>query len=319
MRQGLANIDRRRFVAISAAALGAAIAGLAVDARAEVPPLTRWRGIALGAEATITLRHPEAERIIAACRAEIDRLDGIFSLYDARSALSRLNAEGGLDAPPFELLELLGQCGVLNAATGGLFDPTVQPLWAAYAEAFAGGGQAPDAGALARALERVSWAGVSAEPGRIAFSRPGMALTLNGIAQGYVADRVAALLRAEGLTDVLVNTGELRALGGHPDGGAWPVSFDEGNGEPAGRFDLRDAALASSAPLGTVFDAEGRVGHILDPRSGRPAAPAWRLVSVVARTAALADGLSTAFCLMSRAEIDRTLGNFPDVRLAHLA
>jgi thiamine biosynthesis lipoprotein len=146
-----------------------------------------------------------------------------------------------------------------------------------------------------------------------------MALTLNGIAQGYVADRVAALLRAEGLTDVLVNTGEMRALGGHPDGGAWPVSFDDGRGRPAGSMELRDAALASSAPLGTAFDAEGRVGHILDPRSGRPAASAWRLVSVTARTAALADGLSTALCLMTRAEIDGTLAHFPDARLAYLA
>lgn len=316
MRRNLSTITRRRFVAISAAALGAAIAGLPVAAAATPP--TRWRGVALGAEASITLRHPEAERIIAACRAEIARLERIFSLYDARSALSRLNARGRLDAPPFELLELLGQCGAIHAATGGLFDPTVQPLWAAYAEAFAGG-RAPDAETIGRALERVGWSGVAAEPGRIAFARPGMALTLNGIAQGYVADRVAALLRAEGLTDVLVNTGEMRALGGHPDGGAWPVSFDDGRGRPAGSMELRDAALASSAPLGTAFDAEGRVGHILDPRSGRPAASAWRLVSVTARTAALADGLSTALCLMTRAEIDGTLAHFPDARLAYLA
>lgn len=316
MRRNLSTITRRRFVAISAAALGAAIAGLPVAAAATPP--TRWRGVALGAEASITLRHPEAERIIAACRAEIARLERIFSLYDARSALSRLNADGSLDTPPFELLELLGQCGAIHAATGGLFDPTVQPLWAAYAEAFAGG-RAPDAESIGRALERVGWSGVAAEPGRIAFARPGMALTLNGIAQGYVADRVAALLRAEGLTDVLVNTGEMRALGGHPDGGAWPVSFDDGRGRPAGSMELRDAALASSAPLGTAFDAEGRVGHILDPRSGRPAASAWRLVSVTARTAALADGLSTALCLMTRAEIDGTLAHFPDARLAYLA
>lgn len=317
MTQDRANITRRRFVAISAAAIGVAAAGLSFPAVAN-PPLARWHGVALGAEASITLRHPQADRIIAACRAEIARLEGIFSLYDAGSALSRLNADGRLDAPPFELLELLGQCGGLHAATGGLFDPTVQPLWAAYAEAFAGG-RAPDADTIGRALERVGWAGVSAETGRIVFLKPGMALTLNGIAQGYVADRVAALLRAEGLTDVLVNTGEMRAIGGHPDGGTWPVSFDDGRGESVGSMELRDAALASSAPLGTAFDAGGRVGHILDPRTGQPAAPAWRLVSVTARTAALADGLSTAFCLMPRAGIERTLAQFPDARLAYLA
>ena len=317
MTQDRAIITRRRFVAISAVALGVTAAGLPFPAAANAP-LARWRGVALGAEASITLRHPQADRIISACRAEIARLERIFSLYDAGSALSRLNADGKLDAPPFELLELLGQCGALHAATGGLFDPTVQPLWAAYAEAFSSG-RSPDGAILDQALRRVGWAGVSAEPGRIVFLKPGMALTLNGIAQGYVADRVAALLRAEGLTDVLVNTGEMRALGGHPDGGAWPVSFDDGRGGSTGSIDLRDAALATSSPLGTAFDAGGRVGHILDPRTGQPAAPGWRLVSVTAKTAALADGLSTAMCLMTRAEIDRALARFPDARLAYLA
>ncbi len=53
-----------------------------------------------------------------------------------------------------------------------------------------------------------------------------MALTLNGIGQGYVADRVAALLEAEGLTDILIDTGEFRALGGSPEGGEWPVRLE---------------------------------------------------------------------------------------------
>lgn len=46
--------------------------------------------------------------------------------------------------------------------------------------------------------------------GRIAFARPGMTLTLNGVAQGDVADLVAALLAAEGLEDALIDTGEIR-------------------------------------------------------------------------------------------------------------
>jgi thiamine biosynthesis lipoprotein len=81
---------------------------------------------------------------------------------------------------------------------------------------------------------------------------------------------------------------------------------------------LRDQALASSAPLGTVFDAAGTAGHILDPRSGATARPRFRLVSVTAPSAALADGLSTALCLMDRPQIDATLARFPAARLAYL-
>lgn len=293
-------LSRRRFIAISAAALAAA------PARAQ--PARRWTGVALGARASITLAHPEAERLTTASRDEIARLEAIFSLYQGGSALSRLNRDGALDAPPFELVECLGIAGLVHAATQGAFDPTVQPLWRAYAEAFAAG-VAPDGAALSVARAKVGWHGVEVAPGRIAFARPGMAITLNGIAQGYIADRVTRLLDAEGLVDILVDTGELRALGGMPGGGDWTVHLPEGRS--AG---LRDRALATSAPFGTVFDAEGRVGHILDPRSGRPAPASGRSITITAPTAALADALSTALCVLDETEGEAALHAFRECR-----
>jgi thiamine biosynthesis lipoprotein len=136
-----------------------------------------------------------------------------------------------------------------------------------------------------------------------------MAMTLNGIAQGYIADRVTRLFEAEGLTEILVDAGELRAAGGMPGGGDWPVELPGGR-----RTGLRDRALATSAPLGTAFDAEGRVGHILDPRSGRPAPASGPSVTVAAPTAALADALSTALCLLGDREGEVALGAFRGCR-----
>jgi len=306
-----AAIGRRRFLTISAGAVAALAAG-----PARALPLTTWQGVAMGARATIALAHPEAPALIAAARAEIARLEAIFSLYRADSALSRLNRDGELRDPPFEMLEILGLAGAVHAATGGRFDPTVQPLWAAYAAHHARG-EAPPAAVVAEALTRVGWAGVTIDEGRIGFARPGMAITLNGIAQGHVADRVAAFLRGRGLRDVLVDTGEIRALGQAPDGAGWPVTL-AGDGSAAARIRLSDRALATSAPFGTVFDAEGRVGHILDPQTGVPAGTRWRVVSVAAGSAALADALSTGFCLMERARIAEALGRFPDAGLIRL-
>lgn len=308
------TLSRRRLISISASAGGALLLGGKVSAT----PLTRWRGVALGASASIVLRHPEAERIIDAAQKEIARLEDIFSLHRPASALSRLNAAGRLDRPPFELIELLGLCGTVHAATGGLFDPTIQPLWATYAEHLAQG-RRPDQEAVRAALSSVGWAGVAVASDAITFARPGMALTLNGIAQGYIADRVVALLRGEGLTDVLVDTGELRALGGHPDGGGWPVALDDGRQLHETRLSLREMALASSSPLGTVLDAEGQVGHILDPLTGASAGPQWHLVSVTAPAAATADALSTALCLMTRDAMSAALARFPGAVLVHLA
>jgi len=297
------SVSRRRFIAISAVFTAlSSMPGAAAPAR-------HWTGQALGARASILIDHPQAEAITEICLAEIDRLENILSLYRADSAISRLNRDAILEAPPFELLDCLAIAGAVHRATGGLFDPTVQPLWALWAEASAANRQ-PQSHEIALALRQVGWDGVALKPDRITL-RPGMALTLNGIGQGYVADRIAALLEVEGLEDILIDTGEIRAMGGQPDGTPWPVGLSSG-----GSISLRSRALATSAPLGTTLDAEGRVGHILDPRSGRPAGSIWREISVSAPRAALADALSTAACLaQDREAIDAMIAEFAGVRI----
>ena len=143
-----------------------------------------------------------------------------------------------------------------------------------------------------------------------------MAITLNGIAQGYITDRVADLLTAQGLRQVLVDMGEIRALGGRRDGSGWPVHIAASSGNRLARRTvlLDNRALATSATLGTTFDAAGRLGHIVDPRTGYPVSEP-RQVTVEAPSATIADGLSTALCLMSGNDAGGVLGTFPEVCL----
>ena len=306
----MSHLTRRRFLAIAAAA-AAATAG-----PARATPLYQWRGTALGADASITLAHEDAESIVRDALREIARLERIFSLHDSGSALVRLNRTGRLEAPPFELLECLSLCRGVNAATGGLFDPTIQPLWTLHAEHHAQG-RSPDAAALAEARARTGWSGLRFDTVGASL-REGMALSLNGVAQGYIADRVSDLLRARGLDKVLVNTGEFQAIGGQPAGGAWPITLNDGEQHHTDAVMLENAALASSSPHGITFDAGGQVSHILNPLTGQPAPARWRLITVTAPRAALADALTTAFCLMDEDTITATLRNFPQARLAHL-
>lgn len=302
----MAILTRRRFLTLTAVAS-------ALPFAAPAAPITLWHGTALGAEAAIYLAHPDADAIITRAVAEIDRLESIFSLYRPASALSQLNASGSLDAPPFELLECLALCARVHTASQGLFDPTVQPLWQLYARKLTAGAL-PSEVDIAAQMPQIGWSRVRYDSAAIRLA-PGMALTLNGIAQGFIADQIAALLSAQGLTDILINTGELRALGHMPEAEGWPVTLASG-----GQIALTARALATSSPLGTVLDAQGRVGHILNPVTGRPAAPQWRSVSISAPSAGLADALSTAACLMpDRATIDATLTAFPATRIEALA
>lgn len=291
------TLTRRRFLTITA------VAATLPGALAAAP--RHWTGQALGARTSIRLDHTDAPAITARCLAEIDRLENILSLYRADSALSQLNRTGRLDGPPFELLECLSLAGAVHRASGGAFDVTLQPLWALWAET-AVQNRRPTPAERRAALAHGGWDDVRLSEGRITL-RPGMALTLNGIGQGYVADRVAALLEAEGLTDILIDTGEMRALGDRP----WPVRLDGGGSVP-----LSARALATSVPRGMCFDAGGRDGHILDPRTGGPASSPWASVSVSAPSAALADALSTAACLTpDRAGLEAMMAAFPMARL----
>ncbi|MDH3263319.1 MAG: FAD:protein FMN transferase [Paracoccaceae bacterium] len=299
--------DRRRFLAIAAAAIaapGTLRAGTAA-----------WRGTALGAAASITLGGTgaaAADETFAAVAAELERLEQVFSLYRPESALSRLNRDGRLGAPPGDLVNLLALSDALHAATGGAFDPTVQPLWLALAR-----GGATDARPTPEAAsDLVGWSGVAFDAAGIALSRPGMALTLNGVAQGHIADRIAALLGALGYRDVLVDMGEIAARGSR-HGTAWSADVAAPDGQVLRRLNLRDRALAVSAPLGTLIDRERTIGHILDPRAGA-VAPERLLVAVSAASAAVADGLSTGCCLLSEAGAARAVAEFPGARLESL-
>ncbi|WP_077965640.1 FAD:protein FMN transferase [Ensifer adhaerens] len=296
-------LTRRRLIAISAV-----LATAPAIARANAT--TRfWTGQALGARASIRIEHPGADAIVARVMAEIDRLENVLSLYRPHSALSRLNRDGHLQDPPFELLECLSLADAVHRASGGRFDPTVQPLWTLWAQSAANGTR-PGPADVARVRGNVGWGKVKLEAAAITL-RPGMALTLNGIGQGYVADRVAVLLDAEGLTDILIDTGEFRALGGQPGGGGWPVRLESGE-----RLPLRQRAVATSAPLGTTFDQGARDGHILDPVTGMPAPANWRSVSISAPSAAIADALATAACLMPDVESILAMnGHLKDARL----
>lgn len=276
------SLTRRRFLCISAAALCAGASPVAP---------ARWRGIALGAEAEITLHGPGAEAALTDAIARVRGIERAFSLYDPTSELSRLNASGRLaPSPAFRLL--LTQTDAVHRATGGAFDPSVQPLW----QALARGGDVEAARAL------TGWERVTI--GQEITLAPGQALTFNGIAQGFATDVVSDLLASRGFGQALVNIGEHRALGG-----PWRLGLSDPAAGYLGTRTLADGAIATSSPAALRL---GTGGHILDPRGLR--APLWSTASVEAESAAVADALSTACCLLEPDEIRRAMAALPGIR-----
>lgn len=287
-------MKRRRFLTIAAALLACPAGASEAD--------FVWTGTGFGGALSLRLSGlapAQAPRLTHRITQEVARLEGLFSLF-RDSALTRLNRDGHLAGPPPDLLALLRLARQVHAATDGAFDPSVQPLW----QAIATGGDS----AAARGRVGLSQLRLSDREIRLG---PGQALTLNGIAQGWAADRIAGLLRDAGFGPALIDMGEIAAVGPRPDGTPWQVALAGPEGQVLGGARLEDRALATSAPRGTLIGAE-RQPHILGPQGQ---SPLWRTVSVSAPSAALADALSTAFCLMPRARIDRALTAFPGTRL----
>lgn len=312
-------INRRLVLAGGAAATLLHITPRLAGAVGQLEPIF-WQGQALGAPAKIILYHSDrvaADRLLRESVSEAQRLEDIFSLYRADSELARLNRSGALASPSVEMIELLTICHSCWQLSGGLFDPTVQPLWQCLKQHFSRPHPDPDGPPQAEwsaALRKVGFDEVLFNGTRIAFNKPGMALTLNGIAQGYVTDRVVAQLRRAGVEHALVDMGEYRAIGSQPDLRPWHIGIADLEAEvtPDEFIDIENQGLATSSFMGFRFEESGRFNHLLNPKTGFSAA-IYNRVSVVAGEAARADAWATAFSLMDENQIRATLKHLPDI------
>lgn len=294
-------------------ALGSAAAGAALPGVAGRPPLV-WRERALlGFGTTLWLRaaHADAQRVdraLDAAVALLQHLEQQMSLFNPGSALCRLNRNGHLPRPDPDLLQVLQLARQVAQRSQGAFDISVQPLWAAWQHAQAEG-RKPSRAELNAARGKLDWRGVIASPAEVRLARPGMSLTLNGIAQGFAAERARALMQEHGIHDALLDTGEWAPMGRSPSGQAWQLGLasprDSAQILATLQSDGRGVAVSSDATLRFGTDpADDRDHHILDPRTGRSPRH-LSAVAVMADSPALADALTKVMFMGTAADAVR--------------
>lgn len=244
----------------------------------------------MGTTFEIELNGDNLDRAADLAFAEAHRLDRMLSNYIPDSELSRVNAhaaDGPLKVSP-ELFALLVECREYYRESEGTFDISVGPLmeiWGFYK----GSGRLPQREEVERAIEQVGWNNIELDASRCAvrFKRRGVNLDPGGVGKGYAVDRMADVLRREGIRSGFISGGgsSIYAIGAPPeDGRGWhvPVRDPKDENKTVAAVFLKDESLSTSGNYEKFFWAEGRLySHIMDPRTGYPA-QGMLAVSVIA-------------------------------------
>lgn len=221
----------------------------------------------------------------------LDMIDTTLSGYNKASLLSRRNAgqEVVLNDCFREVLAIAERYKTLS---GGAFDVAAAPLFDVWGFGFTSD-SLPSPEALSTAMEEC---------------RQGRKLNFNAVAQGYSCDVIARYLHSIGVTDMLVDIGEIYCEGHNPSGLGWSIGIDtpvDGNNTPGAMMsgvwqsDGGAHGVVTSGNYRKFYVRDGKkYAHTLDPRTGWPVEHNLLSATVVAPTAADADALATWFMVI---------------------
>jgi thiamine biosynthesis lipoprotein len=315
--------DRRSFLKLSGLlGLGLAAPGI-IPTSAEALKFNRnaykvsTTRLAMGTFVSMTLIHPSrdrAEEAMGEAFKEIERLSRSLSRFDATAAVAQLNREGSLKDLPPEVTQVVARSMDYYRLTRQRFDITVKPVVDLFKDKFTGDNPVPPCeNELEKTLELVGSDKISVKGRSIRFKQPGMGITLDGIAKGYIVDRASGILAGHQIKNYLINAGgDIRTKGSQSEKKAWTVAIQDPQKKQnyPDVIHLTDAAVATSGNYEIYFDREKVFHHIVDPKTG--VSPELNIsVSVIARTAMDADALSTSLFVMNPTQASHFVGSIP--------
>ncbi len=228
---------------------------------------------------------------------ELFRLDSLLSRFSDISLVSKINRDHRAGLPP-DLKPVFELCDSMSDITSGRFDISIAPLvelWGFYKRNY----RKPDPGEIAQAKTRVDFRRVKIIGDSI-FIPENMIIDLGAIAQGYVADRIAELLKKEETGSALINIGgEVVAIGRSPRKKPWRIGIKHPRQEGIIEIvELENFSLSTSGDYEKFFEIDSqRYAHIIDPLTGFPADD-FASITVFHEKAAIADAMATAVAIM---------------------
>ena len=253
--------------------------------------------VALHGASEATLRAAAEEAL-----AEIGRLEAVLSLYQPTSEIAHINARGAQEPVPVspEVFALLEHCAALGEQTQGAFDITLAPLMRCW-RFMNDTGAVPADDEIQTARAQCGWPQLQLNPAKstVQLATEGAMLDLGSVGKGYALEQAGALLLENEFEHFLIHggTSTVCARGTQADGAPWRIAVKHPYTDqpPLSILDLQNESLSVSGSSGKSFIDEHGVeqGHVIDPRTGRPAQSA-RVAAVVCDSATVSDAWATA-------------------------
>lgn len=235
---------------------------------------------------------------------EVRRIENEISDWIPTTPISEVSRNAGIKPVkvPIEVFELVERAIKVSQITSGAFDisyASMDRIWK-----FDGSmKEMPTPEAIKKSVEKIGYKNIILDKKEqtIFLKTEGMKLGLGGIGQGYIADKIKALLLSKGCSSGLVNvSGDIFAWGRQPDGKPWTVGIVNpmNKNKIIATFPLENSAVETSGSYEkfVVFDGK-RYSHIIDPRTGYPAMGVVS-VSVFAKQTEIADALATGIFVL---------------------
>lgn len=237
-----------------------------------------------------------AHNAIALVFQEVHRIDALMSDWKDDSPLSAINLAAGRESAevPEELVAIISRGIRFGELSSGAFDITwkgMEGLWH-FNDPF----EVPTLAAVTEAIQFVDYRKILIEGQHVRLPK-GFAIGLGGIAKGYAIDRAGTILEESGFHDFLVNGGGDILAGGTRGSRPWSIGIRHPRGAPndlLAKVHISGGSVVTSGDYERFRVVDGiRYHHIVDPRSGYPAAKC-QAVTIVSETAEEADVLATA-------------------------
>ena len=280
--------------------------------------VTRIEGFGIGTTYSVTVVGDAPADLREQVEAVFATADSTLSVFNENSLLSRIN-RNETDIPNREITENIEIAGRVSELSGGRYDITVLPLVEAYG--FIDGRQkSVDFDSL---RPFIGYKKISVRDGKIHKQHPQTRIDLNSVAKGYLVDRIAEIIEADGADNYLVNVGgEIFCRGNNPDGKPWRIAIDtpiEGNyiqgAHTEAIINVSGMGVATSGNYRNFHTAEDgrKYTHIINPLTGENTESNLLSATVIHTQCAYADAMATMFMVLGMDDSLKLLETHPEI------